>query len=538
MWSFVPALSVLGPLGARQTLVEHLLVQNAPLAAARLAALLDAPQTAENAGGEPAAREQPSSLPRFTVHLADVAIARDDASAAALAEQLRGAAILSLDAEWQPDAAGGCSHPASLVQLALASEDGTPIKPYWIIDLEVLGPPNPSRPQNGDQTTSQAAGAGHVSGAAALDDALAIAFASCDMTVLGYGFQTDLDKIALRSGWRFTNRVTRLIDLRDACAAAGARGGCGGERVSSGLSADLARWIGQQLDKTEQISEWHIRPLRAAQIRYAAADAACLLPLYAALALVRRDVLLEVEARPSVAPTPTSSEAASAPSTQGLGEASETAGHKARAVALTSEELSVQHSGLLTMNALAGGNVACELVEREWGEEQIRQSETARAEAIVAAEAAALETTERLESAVLADTWQASSDNTAVAHGARWAVQPAASSLEAGGGGSASGHCAMGTIGVNAICLIVTPIARQSGSKVGSGKAAAARESSPKVGSDKADGARAHASYAIAADTPAMAISSEAESGPYVLLTPSNKRYGVCPGFRTSTAAT
>ncbi|VDN56972.1 unnamed protein product [Dracunculus medinensis] len=44
---------------------------------------------------------------------------------------------------------------------------------------------------------------------------------------------------------------------------------------------DLCRWIlGEDLDKREQIGNWAVRPLRMAQLRYAALDAFCLIKLY------------------------------------------------------------------------------------------------------------------------------------------------------------------------------------------------------------------------------------------------------------------
>lgn len=121
-----------------------------------------------------------------------------------------------------------------------------------------------------------------------LQDAIALAFKCVrglvkqiitDQRVLliGFGLRTDLwslqlDPARLSLGW--------ALDLQHAQRWLETAAPAALPSVSSeGLSAMVAAYMAAPLDKAMQCSDWTARPLTPEQVRYAAADAACLLCL-------------------------------------------------------------------------------------------------------------------------------------------------------------------------------------------------------------------------------------------------------------------
>ena len=217
------------------------------------------------------------SVERDAVHLCDDAasVARfGDAMGAALADE---DSRVGIDAEWPPDFGHGVDNPPALLQIATATRG------VWLIDLQRLIHENRAFERVSVDVIS------------ALDIALAsVLHGDARSLTLGFGFATDLDKLRRGCGDmlpRAFMHVRGLIDLRRPVA------GCG-----RGLARELMRYTGLAVDKRMQCSDWAKRPMSAAMVRYAAADAACLLPLHDAMCAALPSNGAEARAAAELAP--------------------------------------------------------------------------------------------------------------------------------------------------------------------------------------------------------------------------------------------
>ena len=211
-------------------LVDHLISQNAVRAAARLS----------NYGNvTPPPVCDGYAVPSDRVILIDSAESAAE-FAAALHDLLQSQDTIGIDVEWQPDAPQtSAQNRPSLLQLATVTR-------VWLLDLEA--------PACCDQE---------------LLSTVASLLASNEHRVLGYGVQVDIDRLQLLYRHPQLSPLTarRVVDLRDACLSAATL------PCETGLAAQLRAWTGKSLDKAMQCSDWAARPLSAAQVAYAAADA-------------------------------------------------------------------------------------------------------------------------------------------------------------------------------------------------------------------------------------------------------------------------
>eukprot|EP00873_Tetraselmis_striata_P027412 jgi/Tetstr1/447676/TSEL_035034.t1 len=188
-----------------------------------------------------------------------------------MARQRGGSAVsgcLGLDCEWAPGPDGGRASPVALLQLATPSA-------VYLLDLQSLCRPwlEPSAQMNAAE--------------AAVEAALRPMFCDAEATVVGFGVESDLRKLA-RSFPHMPcfSAAAGAVDVRTLLALTSPQVSMKQRRglQAMGLSQVCLRVLGRPLDKRQQCSDWTARPLSAAQVEYAALDAAVLLALFAALA--------------------------------------------------------------------------------------------------------------------------------------------------------------------------------------------------------------------------------------------------------------
>jgi hypothetical protein len=202
-------------------------------------------------------------------------------------------AVLGLDVEWRPDGRDAAPpptaaqppspptlcpqprarNPPSVLQIAVGRRASREVERVWVVDLLRL---------EGALADESAAGRALGAAARAAEAGLRAALHSSCALKLGFAFQEDLARLHYESArLRCFDRVAPLCDLRVAALldARAHEARYGGFSLCA-LVGTCARLC---VDKAEQCSDWQARPLSAAQLRYAATDAACLLDLHRAL---------------------------------------------------------------------------------------------------------------------------------------------------------------------------------------------------------------------------------------------------------------
>ena len=168
------------------------------------------------------------------------------------------AGCVGLDCEWQPSSNGGRSNPVTLMQLAVGNSQ------VYLVDVMTLC-------RAGCEATEPMNAEEH-----ALNEVLGPLFApgGC-LAVLGFSVDGDLSK--LRRSFPHMPcfaSVDALVDLSGLAGLALGRGWRSGS-----LSKLCSLVLGKRLDKSQQCSAWHERPLVDEQLAYASLDAACLCSL-------------------------------------------------------------------------------------------------------------------------------------------------------------------------------------------------------------------------------------------------------------------
>lgn len=216
-------------------------------------------------------------LTRDKVHFVDTSEALQRCQAIVLKE----GSIVGVDMEWQPTFGCISSQQVALIQLAVQDQ-------VFLLDLCVK-----SFCQNPDTISF-----------------IRSLFSETKVLKLGYGMSGDL-KCLLATWHQFKDEPLKMEGVLDLLnihqkiqrsKVKRAQNGpkevlVGEDSGEKGLSLLVQQVLGQPLDKIEQMSNWEKRPLHTSQIRYAVADAYCLLDVYYVLSSRPADYGLPADLR-------------------------------------------------------------------------------------------------------------------------------------------------------------------------------------------------------------------------------------------------
>ncbi|MBN3299528.1 MUT7 Exonuclease, partial [Amia calva] len=202
-------------------------------------------------------------VPKDCIHFLDTA----EGLGRCQEEVLKPGVVVGVDMEWRPTFGSVSRSRVALIQLAVQGS-------VFLLDLCKNGGPL-------DQARLSL-----------LSTFIRALFSDASITKLGYGMSGDLR--SLSATWpQFTEEpleVSGMLDLLTTHQQL--QRACRGVRrwprgietregpAEKGLSLLVQMVLGKPLDKTEQLSNWERRPLRASQLQYAANDAYCLLEVF------------------------------------------------------------------------------------------------------------------------------------------------------------------------------------------------------------------------------------------------------------------
>uniref|UniRef100_A0A672IYX4 Exonuclease 3'-5' domain containing 3 n=1 Tax=Salarias fasciatus TaxID=181472 RepID=A0A672IYX4_SALFA len=194
-------------------------------------------------------------IPQDKVHLVDTL----EALQTCRNTLLKDGVIVGVDMEWQPTFGCASTQQVALIQLAVSDQ-------VFLLDLCARGFSHHPETINFIRSL----------------------FAEQKILKLGYGMAVG-DLKCLSATWhKLLEEPLKLAGMLDLLnvhqkVTISPEVLVGEDSAEKGLSLLVQQVLGRPLDKTEQMSNWEKRPLRITQIRYAVADAYCLLDVYSVL---------------------------------------------------------------------------------------------------------------------------------------------------------------------------------------------------------------------------------------------------------------
>ena len=270
---------------------------------------------AASSGAASAAPSSPSPvvMPTSCVWVADLdglqrlkdQIVEDAAAAAAssCAADSAGGLAVSIDTEWADDLTavhpgiGGTSEGKEGVvstTVVATVQIATSPSQAWVIDALPVSSSTSYKEEEEEEEEEEegkeaaVAAASPISlGSATYHDALRRflewLWVDSGCCILGFSLRNDVTKLR--------RQFSPLLVLGENCVdlqALAIKEGCGRRGQPAGLATAVSTFLGRDLEKGEQRSDWSLRPLSASQLQYAALDAAV---LHSLLAAMRYEVL-------------------------------------------------------------------------------------------------------------------------------------------------------------------------------------------------------------------------------------------------------
>lgn len=181
---------------------------------------------------------------------------------------------VGVDCEWRPQRSSEDDHPVALLQIAIAEE-------VFLIDLlKLLSLEYVHAKQSDESNATESFVVADPEAISELDAALSRLFGYDSSLMLGFGLHGDLKKLhhsypMMKSFQQFP----RCLDISQLMVFM-KNSNFSSHKSGRGLSKLSLEILGRLIDKSQQCSPWHERPLTMAQIEYASLDAVILLRIF------------------------------------------------------------------------------------------------------------------------------------------------------------------------------------------------------------------------------------------------------------------